>query len=125
MDRLALIAAMQATAAVRPLPVVVPGWGTVYVRALTVADVEEQAGDGAPAAEADVPTTPPADRHRIARSVARLLCDAEGARLFNPADEADVALIAAQPWALLRGILAKANALNGTTDEAQASLGNG
>lgn len=95
MDRAALIAAMQATASSAPSSVEVPGWGTVYVRQLTVAEVEEQAAD----------TADGQDKHRIARAAARVLCDASGERLMDPRSDDDVALIAAQPWSLLRRVL--------------------
>lgn len=95
MDRAALIAAMQATAGGAPAPVEVAGWGTIYVRQLTVAEVEEQAAD----------TEAKEDKHRIARAAARVICGADGERLFDPRSEADVALIASQPWAMLRRVL--------------------
>ena len=95
MKRDDLIAAMRATAAEKPVAVDVPGWGKVFVRSLTVAEVEEQAAD----------TADKTDKNRIARGAARLLCDETGKRLFNPEDEADVKLLAAQPWKLLRQVL--------------------
>lgn len=93
----ALIAAMQATAAQTPVAVEVPKWGTVYVRAITVEEVEAQEAD-----------TEGKDKRRIARGAARVLCDAEGNRIFNPDSEADIDLIARQPWPLLRRVLAAA-----------------
>jgi len=100
MDRASLMAAMEAAASSKPLPVDVPAWGgTVYVRQLTVAEVEEQTED----------TEQKADKHRIARATARVLCDEHGVRLFDPRSDADVALIGRQPWNVLRAILAKSN----------------
>jgi hypothetical protein len=96
MDRASLIAAMQAVAAEKPVPVTVPKWGTVYVRQLTVAEVDAQAAD----------TKDKDDKNRIARGACRVLCDEHGARLFDPDDATDVALVASQPWALLRQVLA-------------------
>lgn len=93
----ALIKAMQATADIKPIPVEVPGWGTVHVRPVTVAEVEDQAAD-----------TEGADKHRIARGCARVLCDADGNRIFDAESEDDVTLLAAQPWPLLRKVLAAA-----------------
>ena len=95
MDRATLIAAMRATAAAAPASVDVPGWGTVYVRQLTVAEVEEQAAD----------TEGAQDKDRIARPAARVLSDADGQRVFDPKSEEDVALLAGQPWTLLRQVL--------------------
>jgi hypothetical protein len=95
MNREKLIAAMQVTAAEKPSPVTVKGWGTVHVRALTVAEVEAQADD----------TSDGRDKNRIARGVARLLCDESGKRLFDPDNAADIGLLASQPWKLLRQVI--------------------
>ncbi len=95
MDRASLVAAMQAVAAEKPVAVAVPKWGTVYVRQLTVAEVDAQAAD----------TTDKDDKNRIARGACRVLCDEAGVRLFDPDDAHDVALVASQPWALLRQVL--------------------
>lgn len=95
MDRNALIAAMQATAAAPPTAVKVKGWGTVHIRALTVSEVEDQSED----------TADKQDKNKIARAAARVMCDEGGKRLFDPDSEADVELIAKQPWPLLRKIL--------------------
>lgn len=97
MNREDLIAAMQATASAAPAAVDVKGWGTVHIRALMVSEVEEQAED----------TEDKKDKHKIARAAARVLCDESGKRLFDPDNEADVALIAKQPWPLLRKVLNK------------------
>lgn len=109
-DRAALLAAMQATAANPPQPVEVPKWGTVYVRFLTVADVEAASEAAAPVADKDAPPRPKRD---IARGVARILCDAEGTRVFDPSSPADIEFLASQPWALLRLITEAANAAAG------------
>jgi hypothetical protein len=95
MNRSELIAAMQLTAAEKPVPVEVKGWGTVYIRALTVAEVEEQADDVADKN----------DKSRIARGAARLLCDEDGKMLFDPKNEEDIKLLAKQPWRLIRKII--------------------
>ena len=99
MIRADLIEAMQATASLPPKPVEVPGWGTVYVRAITVDEIEEQTAD----------TQPSQNKRRIARGVARVLCNAAGERMFDPGSEDDVALISRQPWTLLRRVLAVAD----------------
>lgn len=94
MNRDELIKAMQETAAAPPTPVKVKGWGTVYIRALMVSEVEDEPDDG-----------DKKDKHRIARAAAKVLCDEAGKRLFDPENEADVALIAKQPWPLLRKVV--------------------
>lgn len=100
MDRAALIAAMQSTAAEKPVAVTVPKWGTVYVRQVTVAEVDEQSAD----------TDAMNDKNKIARGACRVLCDETGARLFDPKSAADVALLASQPWPLLRAVLSASDA---------------
>jgi len=107
MNRDELIAAMQATAAQTPRAVTVPKWGEIYVRDVTVAEVDEQTDD----------TADPKDKRRLARGAARVICDAAGTRLFDPESEADVTLLAKQPWKLLRLALAD-------PDEKAAAAGN-
>lgn len=102
MNREELIAAMQATATEAPRAVTVPKWGTVYIRDVTVAEVEEQTDD----------TADKKDRRRIARAVARVLCDEKGTRLFDPDDPDDVALLAKQPWKLLSKVIAEGDSGN-------------
>lgn len=98
MDRAALIAAMQATAAEKPVAVTVPKWGKVWVRQVTVAEVDAQQADDEAATKDD--------KNKLARGACRVICDETGARLFDPNKPEDVALLAAQPWALLRKVLA-------------------
>lgn len=95
MDRKALMEAMQGTATSKPRAIKVPKWGTVYVRDITVDEADEASQD----------TGDEKDKHRIARGVARVLCDEQGNRLFDPANEADVALLGKQPWSLLRRVV--------------------
>lgn len=108
------LAALQATAAVKPKAVNVPGWPTVYVRALTVAEVEAQTED----------TANKDDKHRIARGAARVMCDADGNRLIDPDNQDEVNLLASQPWSLLRLVLEGSDAFNGTSEKAQADAKN-
>lgn len=109
MNRDQIITAMQATAAQKPRAVTVNGWGEVFIRALTVAEVEEQTNDVAEKKDADGNAV--VDKNRLARSAARLLCDADGQRLLDPENAEDVALLAKQPWKLLRQILAESDDL--------------
>jgi hypothetical protein len=95
MTRDELIAAMRVTAAEKPTAVEVDGWGKVHIRALTVAEVEDQADD----------TSNGKDKNRIARGVARLLCDKEGKRLFDPDNASDENLLGSQPWRLLKQVI--------------------
>jgi hypothetical protein len=95
MKREELIACMQATANEKPRAVEVKGWGTLHIRSLTVAEVDEQSEDA----------TAKKDKFRIARAAARLLCDEDGARLFDHTNDEDVALLAQQPWKLLSALV--------------------
>lgn len=100
MNRAELIAAMQATAAVEPRAVVTPKWGTVYVRDVTVAEIDAQTED----------TSDEKNKLRIARGAARVICDEAGVLLFDPDNADDVALLAKQPWKYLRLVLAEGDA---------------
>lgn len=116
MDRTALVAAMQQTAAsVAPVAVDVPGWPRLYVRALTVAEVDVNT-------EADKAST---DKRRFARGAARVICDENGARVFDAESDADVSLLAAQPWVLLQKVIEKANTFNGQSEQGAVEAGNG
>ena len=97
MNRDQLIEAMRVTASAKPRPIDVPQWGRVYLRDITVAEVELQA-------EVDIDK---ADKNKMARAAARVLCDENGVRLFDPENADDVNLIAAQPWSILRRLFAK------------------
>jgi hypothetical protein len=96
MNRDALIAAMKATAATPPRKITVPGWGDVYVKALTVEQVDLQQQE---------PAVDGKDRFRFARGAARMLCDESGALLFDADKAEDLELLAAQPWDTLKAIL--------------------
>lgn len=96
MKREELIDAMRQTAAQAPRAVDVPKWGRVYVRDITVAEIEAQTRD----------TADGEDTQRLARAAARVLCDESGNLLFNADDADDVALIARQPWRILQAVLA-------------------
>lgn len=107
MDLLQLRAALSAVK-IAVAPVAIPGVGTVHVRALTVAEVEDEP-------QSDVAKDP---KGRLARSAMRLLCDAEGNRLQF--EDADVELFRAQPWEVLQLMLNAAREHNGL-----GNLGNG
>ncbi len=90
-----LRARILASANPKPVPVDTTLWGRVWVRILTCADVEEV-------------KSKPDDKMRIARGVARVLCDESGVLLFDPGSEDDVAAVASLPWAELNSILTQA-----------------
>lgn len=102
MNRDALFAAMEMTASPRPLPVDVPGWGRIFVKPPTAGEIDEHAAEQAKYADDT--------QHRFARAAARLICDENGNRLFDPGNASDVALLAKQPWSLLSKVLNAADA---------------
>lgn len=100
MDKLALLAAMDSVAAIKPVAVEIKAWGqTVYVKHLTAVEFEENAAD----------SDDPQSKHKSARAAARVLCDENGQRLFDPSNQSDVERLAKQPWGLLRKVLAAAD----------------
>lgn len=110
MNRDELITALQQSAAQKPRAVFIKGWGQVYIRALTVAEIEEQT-DQIDATETVIGpdgkevVKKKHDKSRLARSAARLLSDENGQRLLDPDNVDDVALLSKQPWSLLRAVL--------------------
>lgn len=95
MDVKQLRNAMKETAVPQPKKVSTKKWGDVYLRALTVAEIEEQLAD----------TEETKDKNRFARAAARVICDEKGVRIFDPANLDDIALLASQPWSLLKQVL--------------------
>jgi hypothetical protein len=91
-----LMEAMRKTATASPQAVDVPEWGRVYVREITVAEIDEQTSDIEGGEK---------DRKRFARAAARIICDEKGNRIFDPANDEHVDLIAKQPWRLLRKVV--------------------
>jgi hypothetical protein len=108
MDKNGLLKAMQATASPKPRKVTVEGWGDLFVKSLTVAEVQEQQQTG------DVN-----DKRTLAVGAARIICDENGALIFNPADNADIELLAQQPWALLSKVITASSDFNGTSTKGQ------
>lgn len=107
MNRDDLIAAMRSTASAAPTPVEVDGWGVMYVRPPTVAEV-----DAARKQEE------PEDDKQFARGACRVICDKDGARIFDAMNEDDVNLLASQPWSMLTKVIAAASVANGSkTDQ--------
>ncbi len=102
MNRADLIAAMQITASPRPVPVTTPNWGVVFVKPPTVEEVDANTDEIAKPGGED-------KKRRLARAAARVICDEQGARLFDPANQEDIDLLAVQPWAMLQLILAGAD----------------
>lgn len=106
MNRAELIAAMQATASPKPVAVTVEGWGTLYVKPPTVEEVD---------AASDFKEPADGRKRKLARGAARIICDAEGARVFDPESDADVDLLAIQPWSMLQDVMT-ASQMKGVDD---------
>lgn len=101
MNRAQLLAAMAVTAKPKIISVEVAGWGALHVRPPTVEEVD--------AATEQEQSDKGGKKHRFARSAARIICDADGALLFDPAKTEDVEVLASQPWAMLQKVLAAAD----------------
>lgn len=88
-----------AAGAPKPTPVETKTWGTVYVRMMTVADVDGQN------------ITDPTDKAQIARSVCRVLCCESGELLFDVNNPEDVQLVSGLSWPEISKIADKATEL--------------
>ena len=83
----------------------VDGLPGVYVRQLTVADVE--ASDPAAFDQAG------SEQQRIARAACAYICTEHGDPVFSPANPDDVAAVARMGWTHIKKILKAGDALNG------------
>lgn len=119
-------AAMAITAAGKIIPVPnIEGWPALFVKAPTVAEVDvastldaQEVEDNKKAEEATKAGKPAGEikKRRFARGACNLICDASGNRLFDPANEEDVDLLAAQPWDMLQKVMAAADTKSPGTD---------
>lgn len=100
----ALVAGLQALGTIAPKPVTVPVLGTVFVRALSTAELQAM---GAQPTDAG---------NSIARNICRVLCTAQGQRLLDPDNAEHVALVNAAGWPAMRLIAEAAQKLNGDDD---------
>lgn len=92
-----LRASMEKTAQPKPRKLEVIGWdGALYIRDLMLEEVEAQQAD----------MEDKNDKRAMARAAARKICNMNGKQLYDPADDADVKLLATQPWRLIRLVLA-------------------
>lgn len=110
MNRSELVAAMRLTAAEKPIMVTIEGWGTLYVRQPTTAEIEEQLDEAAAATKADEIAMKnggekKVEKRKLARNAATLICDEQGVLLFDPNNDEDVELLAQQKWSRLRHVL--------------------
>ena len=111
MKREELLAALEG-ATPKPRAVDVPALGgTVYVRALSLAEAE------------DLGTSPDAKR-QIARGLAAVIVDEDGNRLFDPNDEEDIRRLSAPSFAKLRPLIDAANETNSASEATIEQLGN-
>ena len=91
-----------------PTKVIVPDIGEFFVRELTLGEVEAQGRDSAAKD----------DPHRIARGIARILVDEDGARLYDHNDAADIEALSQVPFSRMEKILEAANKANGLDEKA-------
>jgi hypothetical protein len=111
MNKAELRARILATANPQPAPIEVPGWGTVYIKPLTVGDIESFSADTDPALKA-------------ARSIARVLCDQGGELLFDPTNPEDLFAINRLPLDAISVINAAVDKTNANTTTEAIDLGN-
>lgn len=112
MTREELIAAMRADGADTPVKVRVPRWGDLWVKSPTVEEAEAQ-----PRLEGDA-----AERNKLARAAALVICDENGKRMFDPENGEDLALLSQRRSADLMAVLAAANGdAEGNLDSARSS----
>lgn len=107
-----LRAKILATSNPKPVPVDVPEWGGVFVRPLLVGEIEDNNADIDP-------------KLRMARGIARMLCDENGELLFDPESTSDLFAINGLRASTLSAINAAMAAVNVTTVEGAQELGNG
>lgn len=79
-------------------PVEIEGLGTFYVRPVTVGEADKQRiGD----------QKERADIEQYARTAAKILCDQDGVRTFDPDNEEDIALIQSQGFSQILDLAVK------------------
>lgn len=82
----------QKKTSVNLIEVELEGFGTVYIKPMTVAEIENSVSN------------PLEGVSSLARNIATVICDKEGNRLLDPNDKTDVELIASQNWADLKPV---------------------
>jgi hypothetical protein len=99
-----LLAAWEAEDAQPLTAVEIKGWPKIYVRSMTVAEVDaQQAVDGGWKKDA-----------KLSIGTATVICDEKGNRLFDPDNEADVKRIGTRSWAKISKALSAAKIDEGT-----------
>jgi hypothetical protein len=111
MDKNGLIKAMQATASLKPRKVFVEGWGDLFVKSLTVAEVQAQQERNQ---DADVK-----DKRTLAIGAANIICDENGVLVFDSNKKEDIDLLSMQPWAMLSKVITASSDFNGLSEAGQ------
>jgi hypothetical protein len=114
MNREKLIAAMQATAEQPPRDVTIEGWGTLFVKELTVEQVDLQQQEPDESVDGK-------DRLRFARGAARLICDEKGELIFDATNKDHLELLAKQPWHRLKKVISVGGEENATSEKGSAA----
>ena len=103
----ALLGAMDSTAAEKPRSVHIKGLGDVFIREITIGEVDDQIADNAYQK----------NKRGIARGACRLLSDETGKRLLDPDNDEHVAKMAKLPIRVL-------TAINKASEDKVADSGN-
>lgn len=92
MEKTELFKLLQSTSKPELLAVDVDGWGTVYVKQLTISAVEKQAKQGADG------------ENVVARNIALSMCDKDGNQFLDPDDKEHMDLLSSQSWERIKPI---------------------
>ena len=90
----ALLGAMDLVAAEKPRLVKIKGLGDVFIREITIGEIDAQIAD----------TADKKDKRAVARGACRLLADENGTRLLDPDNPDHVDKMARQPLRVLTAI---------------------
>lgn len=112
---LAIFDRFKELADVKPIPITCKGWGLVYALPMTVADAE-------------IAQAEPREellKNANAKAVMRVMCDAEGKRVFDLGNPEHLALVLQQPQDCLVDFLSKVSYALGVSEEGEADAKKG
>lgn len=90
-------------------------WGTIYIRPITIGDIDS--GAGAEAASVD--------KMNLARFCCRIMSDETGSRIFDPSVEDDVKLVADLSFERMQKVLDKSKKMSGQGQGVEEELKKG
>lgn len=105
-DRLAWLSKVKATPSMMPLKINVPFWGDTYIRALTAGEATSLADKSEKGIKLD-------EKYGNARLIAAMVCDPDGAVLFDKDSVEDLEFLNSQRPAILAKVLSAITKHNG------------